>query len=201
MIGRLRGVLLFKRPPALMIDVGGVAYELEAPMSTFYALPDAGTEVMVYTHLQIREDAHHLFGFSSEEDRQLFRTLLKVNGVGARVALAILSGMDAMTFGACIRSGDSSRLTRIPGIGKKTAERLIIELRDRLGAFANAQTTALPTTSAATTASRSAEDEAIDALIALGYKPQEASRMINAVNQGEMSAEALIRQALKAAVK
>lgn len=201
MIGRLRGLLLSKRPPYLLLEVGGVGYEVEAPMSTFYALPEAGSEVVLHTHLQVREDAHSLFGFAAEAERGLFRELLKVNGVGARVALALLSGMDAATFVACVQSGDTARLTRLPGIGKKTAERLIVELRDRLTAFdgGDAPRAAMPAGGAVPSAS--AEDEAVGALIALGYKPPEASRMIAAVASEGMGTEELIRQALKAVVR
>lgn len=201
MIGRLRGQLLLKRPPHLLIDVGGVGYEVEAPMSTFYALPETGAEVVLHTHLQVREDAHSLFGFAAEAERGLFRELLKVNGVGARVALAILSGMDAGTFTSCVQAGDAARLTRLPGIGKKTAERLIIELRDRLGAL-DAETEVAGSRPADVPAAQmSAEDEAVNALIALGYKPPEASRMVSAVKRDGMDTEDLIRQALKAVVR
>ncbi len=200
MIGRLRGQLLLKRPPALLVEAGGVGYELEAPMSTFYNLPAVGDEIVLHTHLLVREDAHILYGFTTENDRALFRALLKVNGVGARMALAILSGMDAATFTHTIQIGDAARLTRLPGIGKKTAERLIIEMCDRLSA--------LPTGSSLDKASRVnvspaalAEDEAAQALIALGYKPQEAGRMVAGVVQPGMSAEGMIRQALRMAVK
>lgn len=200
MIGRLRGTLLHKRPPHLLLEVGGVGYEVEAPMSTFYALPETGAEVVLHTHLQVREDAHNLYGFAAEAERALFRELLKVNGVGARVALAILSGMDAASFTACVQAGDTARLTRLPGIGKKTAERLIIELRDRLGALDGGATVSIASV-AKSVVQESAEDEAVNALIALGYKPQESSRMIAAVKSDEMTTEDLIRQALKAAVR
>ncbi|APZ43385.1 Holliday junction branch migration protein RuvA [Acidihalobacter ferrooxydans] len=200
MIGRLRGTLLHKRPPHLLLEVGGVGYEVEAPMSTFYALPETGAEVVLHTHLQVREDAHNLYGFAAEAERALFRELLKVNGVGARVALAILSGMDAASFTACVQAGDTARLTRLPGIGKKTAERLIIELRDRPGALDGGATVSIASV-AKSVVQESAEDEAVNALIALGYKPQEASRMIAAVKSDEMTTEDLIRQALKAAVR
>ncbi|OBS09015.1 Holliday junction branch migration protein RuvA [Acidihalobacter prosperus] len=199
MIGRLRGLLTFKQPPQLLIEVGGIGYEVEAPMSTFYLLPDVGEEVLLYTHLHVREDAHQLFGFAAERDRALFRELLKVNGVGARVALAILSGMDAETFTQCIHAGDSARLTRLPGIGKKTAERLIIELRDRLSAPVASTRDAAP--ALAPVRPVDAEEEAVSALVALGYRPPEASRMIAAVSGEGLDAEAMIRQALRAAVR
>lgn len=199
MIGRLRGVLVSKKPPQLMIEVGGVGYELEAPMSTFYALPGTGEETLLYTHLLVREDAHQLFGFSAESERALFRELLKVNGVGARVALAILSGMDAPAFINCIQIGDSQRLTKLPGIGKKTAERLIIELRDR--ALTPGTTTNKTELKAVTSQPVNAEEEAVSALVALGYRPQEASRMIAAVADGHLDVEEMIRQALRTTVR
>lgn len=199
MIGRLRGVLALKQPPQLLIEVGGVGYELEAPMSTFYVLPALGEEVLLYTHLHVREDAHQLFGFATGGDRALFRELLKVNGVGARVALAILSGMDASAFVTCIQAGDSARLTRLPGIGKKTAERLIVELRDRLDAPVSAEQ--MGVTPTATERPADAEEEAVSALVALGYRPQEASRMVSSVAGDDLNAEALIRQALRAVVR
>lgn len=201
MIGRLRGQLLVKRPPYLLLEVAGVGYEVEAPMSTFYVLPELGAEVVLHTHLQVRDDAHSLFGFAAEAERSLFRELLKVNGVGARVALAILSGMDAATFTACVQSADAARLTRLPGIGKKTAERLIIELRDRLGALEFGGLPAAAPTTGTPARRDSAEDEAVNALISLGYKPQEASRMVAAAMTDGMATEDIIRQALKAVVR
>lgn len=199
MIGRLRGLLVHKQPPQLLVEVGGVGYELEAPMSTFYVLPETGDEVLLYTHLHVREDAQQLFGFAAEGDRALFRELLKVNGVGARVALAILSGMDAETFAVCVHAGDSTRLTRLPGIGKKTAERLIVELRDRLPELPSGER-------AATQGKESiqldhAEEEAVSALVALGYRLPEASRMVAAIAADGLNAEAMIRLALKAVVR
>jgi Holliday junction DNA helicase RuvA len=131
-IGLLRGKILAKQPPSLLLDVHGVGYEVDAPMTTFYDLPEVGAEVTLFTHLAVREDAHTLYGFIALSDRTLFRSLLKVNGVGARLALTILSGMNAQTFIACVQAGDADALVKLPGIGKKTAERLIIELRDRL---------------------------------------------------------------------
>jgi holliday junction DNA helicase RuvA len=199
MIGRLRGKLLLKIPPTLLLEVAGVGYEIEAPMSTFYQLPEIGQEVQVYTHLIVRDDAHLLFGFASAGEQQLFRTLIKVNGVGAKMALTILSGMEADDFAACIRDGNTSRLTRLPGVGKKTAERLIIEMRDRLEDFS------LPASGAsahhqASERFNSHTNDAINALIALGYKPQEASRYVHAVADNNMSSEDIIREALKASV-
>lgn len=200
MIGRLRGVLLEKKPPQLLLEVGGVAYEVEAPMSTFYQLPAAGEEIILQTHLLVREDAQLLYGFASEAERGLFRALLKVTGVGARTALAILSGMNADAFALCIQGGDVAALTRVPGIGKKTAERLIVELRDRL---ANWQSDGvLPTVMAPPAgAARDETADAVSALIALGYRPPEASRMVSAVAAEGRTSEELIREALKSAMK
>jgi Holliday junction DNA helicase RuvA len=198
MIGLLRGRLLDKQPPTLLIDVQGVGYEVDAPMTTFYDLPAVGHEVTLHTHLVVREDAHTLYGFVRLADRTLFRHLLRVNGVGARLALGILSGMDAGQFTACVQAGDAHALVRLPGIGKKTAERLIIELRDRLaagtgGIAAAPGADALPASSPV--------EEAVSALVGLGYKPQEASRMVRAVNAKELSSEDIIRQALQSVVQ
>ncbi|MFP4132329.1 Holliday junction branch migration protein RuvA [Thiohalospira sp.] len=205
MIGRLAGTLLRKQPPWLLVDVGGVGYEVEAPMSTIYDLPEEGGAVVLHTHLQVRDDAHLLYGFAREGERQLFRALLKVNGVGAKLALAILSGMSLEEFARCVREQDTAALTRLPGIGRKTAERLLIELRDRLETEAGA--TELPAEMAgeappeAAATGGDAHAEAVSALIALGYKPPEASRLVTAVDDGESPSEALIRAALKGALK
>ena len=198
MIGHLRGKLIVKSPPLLLIDVQGVGYEVEAPMSTFYQLSNVGEEVFLYTHLAVRDDAHLLFGFASEDERALFRHLLKVNGIGAKMALTILSGIEADDFATCIREGDSNRLSRLPGIGKKTAERLIIEMRDRLDDFVRSRDKGVNNTRAPST--NQTIDDAISALIALGYKPQEASRYVHAVANADMDSEEIIRQALKASV-
>ncbi len=203
MIGRLHGVLLAKQAPALMVDVGGVGYELEAPMSTFYDLPELGQRVTLHTHLVVREDAQLLYGFYREADRALFRTLIKVNGVGPKLALTILSGMAADALVQCVADNDIPALVRLPGIGKKTAERLLIELRDRIGDMGGGAAAAgLPAAdlarAKAVVASHPAND-AISALVALGYKPQEASRMVKAVESDGMASEEIIRQALKAA--
>jgi len=192
MIGRLRGVLIKKEPPALLLDVGGVGYELEAPMTTFYDLPPAGETVTLFTHLVVREDAHLLFGFAREAQRRLFRHLLKVNGVGPRVALAVLSGLSDHEFVQAVQHNDIARLTRVPGIGKKTAERLIIEMRDRLAGELIGDTS-----SVAPAAPGDPVSEAVTALIALGYKPNEASRMVRAVSSHDLATEEIIRQALK----
>jgi Holliday junction DNA helicase RuvA len=199
MIGLLRGTILDKRPPHLLLEVQGVGYELEAPMTTFYDLPATGGVVTLYTHLAVREDAHLLYGFAKVTDRDLFRHLLRVNGVGARLALTILSGMDAGAFAGCIQAGDTATLVRLPGVGRKTAERLVVEMRDRLDALAGI-TLARPGSTAARLPSSPLED-AVTALIGLGYKPQEASRMVRAIDTAELSSEEIIRTALQASVQ
>jgi len=192
-IGRLQGVLLRKEPPALMLDVGGVGYELEAPMTTFYELPAVGERVTLYTHLVVREDAHLLYGFVREAQRRLFRELLKVNGVGPRVALALLSGLSDEEFSRCVAEEDIARLTKVPGIGRKTAERLVIEMRDKLP-----KDIPLPaSTAAGPAAPGDPVSEAVSALVALGYKPNEASRAVRSASTKGLSAEEIIRQALK----
>lgn len=199
MIGRLRGELIHKQPPFLMVEVGGVGYELEAPMSTFYDLPLQG-EVILFTHLAVREDAHVLYGFASEAERSLFRTLLKVSGVGAKMALAILSGMSADEFALCIQRDDAAALVRLPGIGKKTAERLIVEMRDRLDKLHLSGVSAPPAMQAMTGGGETPLADAIGALIALGYKPNDASRMVRSVESEGLSSEEIIRLALRAMV-
>jgi Holliday junction DNA helicase RuvA len=198
MIGLLRGTILDKQPPHLLLEVQGVGYELEAPMTTFYDLPATGGVVTLYTHLAVREDAHLLYGFAKVSDRDLFRHLLRVNGVGARLALTILSGMDAGAFAGCIQAGDTAMLVRLPGVGRKTAERLIVEMRDRLDSLAGI-TLARPG-SAARPPSSPLED-AVTALIGLGYKPQEASRMVRAIDTADLGSEEIIRAALQASVQ
>ena len=195
MIGRLQGVLLRKEPPALMLDVGGVGYELEAPMTTFYELPAVGERVTLYTHLVVREDAHLLYGFVREAQRRLFRELLKVNGVGPRVALAVLSGLSDEEFCRCVAEEDIARLTKVPGIGRKTAERLVIEMRDKLPK--DIPMPASTTTAAGPVAPGDPVSEAVSALVALGYKPNEASRAVRSASTKGLSAEEIIRQALK----
>ncbi len=201
MIGRLRGKLIEKQAPHLLIDVGGVGYEVEAPMTTIYKLPELHEEVTLYTHLHVREDAQLLFAFGEERDRQLFRTLIKVNGVGAKMALAILSGMEADEFAQCIADGDAARLTRLPGVGKKTAERLIIEMRDRLKDWQSSPKSGSGSVDRSIKMNVEPSDEAVSALIGLGYKPQEASKYVLAVAADDMSSEDIIREALKASVK
>lgn len=188
MIGYLQGVLAAKRPPWLTLEVAGVGYELEAPMSTFYQLPKVGANLKLVTHLLVRDDAHILYGFSSEAERALFRSLLKVSGVGARIALAILSGMSVEGFYHCVREKDLVSLTRVPGIGRKTAERLLVEMADRLPEGAGA---VLPATR-----DGSAEHEAQGALVALGYKTAEVAKMLKDLDTS-LTAEELIRQGLK----
>jgi len=197
MIGRLRGTIEVKQAPYLLIDVNGVGYELEAPMSAFYELPAIGEQAQVYTHLAVREDAQTLYAFSNEQQRSLFRALLKVNGVGAKMALAILSGMNPEEFLRCVELGDAPALTKLPGVGKKTAERLIIEMRDRLKAlFGEA-----PATLGTEPSKANQADEAIQALVALGYKPAEAERLVKAVAAEGKDSEVIIRDALKATLK
>lgn len=201
MIGRLRGVLVAKQPPYLMLEVQGVGYDLEASLSTFYKLPEVGAEVTVYTHLAIREDAHNLYGFVSPTERALFRNLIKVSGVGAKLALLILSGMTVEVFATCIRDGDSGALTRLPGIGKKTAERLIIEMRDRIGAVDPGIESSGLERRAPSPAVASPLDDAIGALVSLGYKLPDAARMVNAVETEGLTSEDIIRRALQATVR
>lgn len=203
MIGRIRGKLLEKQAPELLVDVNGVGYEIQAPMTTIYQLPALGETVELFTHLVVREDAHLLFGFASLRDRTLFRALIKVNGVGPKLALTILSGMDAQDFVRCVRDDDTAGLVRLPGVGKKTAERLLIEMRDRLRDW---PIDGLAVAGGSAQLPPRADDklfEAESALISLGYKPQEATRMIATVHKGDatLTSEQLIRAALKNAVK
>ena len=199
MIGRLRGEIICKQPPQLVLDVQGVGYELEAPMSTFYDLPAVGQQVALFTHLMVRDDAHVLYGFSKDAERDMFRSLLRVNGVGAKMALAILSGMSGKEFARCVQENDTASLVRLPGIGKKTAERLIIEMRDRLGSVDTLVVGDNRSAAASEQARRpSPVADAVGALVALGYKPQEASRMVRGVDAAELSSEEIIRAALKA---
>lgn len=195
MIGFLRGILLEKRPPGLLLEVNGVGYEIQAPMSTFYHLPEINQIVTLLTHLTIREDAHLLFGFYHRQERDLFRALIKVNGVGPKLALAILSGITTTEFVQCVQNNDMTRLVLIPGIGKKTAERLIIETRDALGACSLQSPPMLPISE-----EQQYIDDAISALVALGYKPQEAQKAIQLVAKNGHSSEELIRLALQSKV-
>lgn len=200
MIGFIRGTLVAKKAPSLLIDVRGVGYELEAPMSTFFRLPNLGDEVILYTHLQIREDAHHLFGFMTEAERSLFRNLIRVSGVGAKLALGILSGISVEEFRSCVKKQDAARLVRLPGIGRKTAERLLMEMRDRMNDIGSPPRTENGSGAQSGEAENSAE-EAISALVALGFKSQEAVSLVERLPTEGKSAEDLIRLALKAAVR
>jgi Holliday junction DNA helicase RuvA len=195
-IGHLRGRLVRKAPPALIVDVGGVGYELEAPMSTFYRLPEVGSEVELHTHLVVREDAHLLYGFSTENERRLFRDLLRVTGIGPKIGLALLSGMDVDTFLLCVEAQDVDALTRIPGIGRKTAERLLIEMRDRIRALGQ-----LPSGTPRLDQPAGAQAEAFAALVALGYRPVEVTRLLKSVDNEGAGTEELIRRALQAAAR
>jgi holliday junction DNA helicase RuvA len=199
MIGFLKGRLAAKQPPMLMVDVNGVGYELEAPMSTFYGLPATGEAVALFTHLVIRDDAHILFGFGTDGERRLFRGLLKVSGVGPKIALGILSGASVEDFLRIVEAEDVAMLTRIPGVGRKTAERVIIEMRDGVKKFA------LPGSDAVGAAGGGAgptpQGEAYSALIALGYKPPEATRLLKSADEPGLSTTEIIRRALKSAVK
>jgi len=197
MIGFIRGKLFSKTPPQLVLDVQGVGYEVEAPMTTFYDLPALGKEVLLYTHLVIRDDAHILFAFSTEADRKMFRALIKVNGVGPKLALTILSGQSAEEFHRCIHDNDVSALVRLPGIGKKTAERLVIEMRDRLPD--NVESSDSEQGVVTTQIIANPKQEAISALCALGYKPQDASKMVQNIAQQDKSCEDIIKLALQGA--
>lgn len=199
MIGRLRGTLLEKHPPQLLVEVGGVGYEVDAPMSTFYVLPALGEGVTLHTHLVVREDAQLLYGFASLAERRLFRSLIRVNGVGPKLALAILSGISADEFAACVHEADTARLTRLPGIGKKTAERLVVEMRDRLTDWG--QLPAAAPSAAPGTPAEDALQDAVSALVALGFKPQEASRMVRGIDTRGLASEEIIRSALQGAVR
>jgi Holliday junction DNA helicase RuvA len=192
MIGSLTGILAEKSPPRLLIEVGGVGYDVEAPMSTFYGLPPRGAQVRLLIHQVVREDALLLYGFGSDAERQLFRNLLKVSGVGPRIALAILSGVSIELFAQLVHGQDVAALTRIPGVGRKTAERLLVEMRDRL------QEPLVPAGDAEVPAG-SPQAEALHALLALGYKPAEATRLIKAAGDSTQTTEELIRRALQSA--
>lgn len=202
MIGHLRGILLEKSPPEILLEVNGIGYEILLPMTSFYHLPEVNMEASIYTHLVVREDAHLLFGFYHKQDRTLFRELIKTNGVGPKLALAILSAMSVNEFSYAIEHEELSKLVKIPGIGKKTAERLIVELKGKFKAYQHddffiEQTT---TQSGIETEKVSATDDAISALVALGYKPAEAEKMVKRVAKPEWDSEQLIREALKSAL-
>jgi len=195
MIGRITGILLDKQAPEVLIDVNGIAYEVQVPMTTVYQLPELGQPVTLHTHFVVREDAQLLFGFFDVSERALFRTLIKVNGVGPKLALTILSGIETDDFVRCVRDNDTATLVKLPGVGKKTAERLLIEMRDRLKDW-HIDDSAPNVQPGLTPSSMGAISEAESALIALGYKPQEAAKAIASLD-GSMSASELIRQALK----
>ena len=201
MIGRLQGTLAIKRAPQILIDCQGVGYDVDVSMSTFYQLPAEGDKISLWTHLLIKEDQHTLIGFYSEQERKLFRQLIKISGVGAKMALTILSGISEADFVLCIQSGDVATLTRLPGVGKKTAERLIVEMKDKLKAL-DMETSTQPAGTLVTPPAHSAVDEAIEALLALGYKAADASKMIKSVSAGEpdLSAEQMIKLALQNAI-
>jgi Holliday junction DNA helicase RuvA len=198
-IGFLKGRLAVKQPPMLMVDVNGVGYELEAPMSTFYGLPALGEGVALHTHLVVREDAHILYGFGTEGERRLFRALLKVSGVGPKIALGILSGASVDDFLRIIETEDAAMLTRIPGIGRKTAERVIIEMRDSVEKLASPAGGAPALAGAAV--DPTPQNEAFSALVALGYKPPEVVRLLKSADEPGLSTTEIIRRALRSAVK
>ncbi len=196
MIGRLRGLLIEKRPPRLLVECHGVGYEVDAPMSTHWVMPELNQEVILHTHLVVREDAQSLYGFATLAERELFQALLKVSGVGARMALAVLSGMQVDEFVGSVQRGDATRLTTLPGIGKKTAERLIVEMRDRVGAWVGAGAAVRgPTTGAPPPGDALAD--AVSGLIGLGYKPQEASKLVHAIETDGKSTDVIIREVLR----
>ena len=202
MIGRLRGTIIERQPPKVLIEVGGVGYEVFMPMTCFYELPDNGQEIIILTHFVVREDAQILYGFNHEQERELFRELIKVNGVGPKLALAILSGMSAQQFIAAVEQGELKTLVKLPGVGTKTAERLIVEMKDRVKRFSEelSNVSTIVANGNVKKSSNQIESEAVCALIALGYKPQEASRIISKVIKPEMDSETLIREALKSAL-
>lgn len=197
MITRLNGILLEKQPPSLVLEVQGVAYEVQASMNTFYRLPEIGQPTILHTHFVVREDAQQLFGFWEKQERALFRTLLKVNGIGPKVAITILSSIDPDAFVRCVEEQNTLALQRLPGIGKKTAERLVVEMRDRLADWNFNEATLADFLSNPGNKQSGAENDAISALIALGYKPQEASKAIIQVTQEGLNSQELIRLALR----
>jgi Holliday junction DNA helicase RuvA len=199
MISRLTGILAAKRAPQILVDCNGVGYEADVSMTTYYQLPEVGEQISIWTHLLVKDDSHSLIGFNGEQERKLFRQLIRINGVGPKMALTILSGIDDQQFAICIANNDIAMLTRLPGVGKKTAERLVIEMRDKIEALLGD----MPAQQVSTDG-HSIVSEAIEALQALGYKPADAENMINrARQQGEtlISASQLIKQALQATVK
>jgi len=196
MIGSLHGRLAAKQAPSIVVECHGVGYEVETPMSTFLDLPAIGAELFLHTHLVVREDAQILFGFATEDERQLFRTLLKVNRVGAKMALGILSTLSVTDFRRCVEYEDAATLAKVPGVGRKTAERLIIEMRDRIDKVA-----VVPGKGPALAVEASARSEAFDALVALGYKPAEVNKLLSRIDTDGHSVEDIIRQALRQVAK
>lgn len=196
MIGRISGLLIEKRPPQIVVECNGVGYEIEAPMTTIWMLPEINEQVSLYTHLAVRDDAHLLYGFWSDAERSLFKSLLKVSGVGTKMALVILSGMNADDFAACVQAEDAARLTALPGVGKKTAERLIVEMRDRV----NVIDTPIATDVSTRAGIADPVKDAVSGLITLGYKPAEASRFVHSFETQGMSSEDIIRSVLKSLV-
>ncbi|CNE42988.1 Holliday junction branch migration protein RuvA [Yersinia nurmii] len=204
MIGRIRGIILEKQPPLVLLETNGVGYEIQLPMTCFYELPEIGQEAIIFTQFIVREDAQLLYGFNDKQERALFRELIKVNGVGPKLALAILSGMSAQQFVSAVEREEITTLVKLPGVGKKTAERLVVEMKDRFKGlngdlFNHTGEIPLPTTSAQISAA-DAEAEAASALVALGYKPQEASRLVSKIAKPGADCETLIRDALRAAL-
>lgn len=205
MIGRLRGLLIEKQPPQIVIEVNGVGYEVQMPMSCFYDLPNINEEAIIYTHFVVREDAQLLYGFNTVSERALFREVIKANGVGPKMGLGILSGMTASQFVACVEREDISTLIKLPGVGKKTAERLLVEMKDRLKGWGSGDlftpaTDAAPFDHSPVTAEQNAQEEAISALLSLGYKPVQASKVVSQMAKPGMTSEQLIREALKSMV-
>lgn len=202
MIARLRGILISKSPGQILLEAGGVGYEVEIPYTTFFVLPETGAEALVHTQLVVREDSQTLFGFAATADRALFRLLIKTSGVGPKLALAILSGLSAEVFCRVVEENNLAALVKIPGVGKKTAERLLIEMRDRIGQLEQGTLPVLPEGEMPLARpEESAAEEAESALITLGYKPQEAARAVQQVNEEGMTREVLIRLALKGMIK
>jgi len=202
MIGRLNGILVEKQPPEILLEVSGVGYEVQMPMTCFYDLPKVGENTIVYTHFVVREDAQLLFGFNNKTERALFRELLKANGVGPKLGLAILSGMSAQQFVSCVNNEDATSLVKLPGVGKKTAERLVLEMKDRLKDWGNdlftpfSDSVVIEPHSDALVANNAADD-AVSALVALGYKLPQAQKAVKSVSKPDMSTEVLIKESLK----
>lgn len=200
MIGRLKGEIIYKKPPQILIDVNGVGYEVDAPMTTFYDLPEAGQKATLLTHMVVREDAQLLYGFATDSEREMFRQLIKINGVGPKLALTILSGISSAELARCVSDHDVISLVKLPGVGKKTAERLIIELADKLKFFSQPETAQADNAGVPTIVRENPLIEAESALLALGYKAQEVVKMIKAVDSKGLNSEQVIRLALQASI-